>query len=152
MRLYKEAGYNPLSGCLPMLLQMPILIPIYRVFYQMIDLRQAEFFGWITDLSVPDTIYTLHTGLPFIGDWAINPLPIIMTALTFLQQMITPMTPMGDSTDPAQRFNQKFMKVGMPIIFYFIFNNFPSGLVLYWALFSLLTMMQQLLISKHWMK
>lgn len=147
MKLYKEIGYNPLSGCLPMLIQMPILFPIYQVFHESIDLRQAPFFGWIKDLSVPDTIATLHTGLPFIGDFNINPLPIVMTILTFVQQKLTPMTPMGDSDDPAQKFNQKFMMYGMPILFFFIFNNFSSGLVLYWTIFNALTMGQQLLIT-----
>jgi YidC/Oxa1 family membrane protein insertase len=78
MKLYKEIGYNPLSGCLPMLIQMPILFPIYQVFRESIDLRQAHFFGWIQDLSLPDTVATLHTGLPFIGDFNVNPLPVIM--------------------------------------------------------------------------
>ncbi len=151
MKLYKEIGYNPLSGCLPMLIQMPILFPIYHVFHETIDLRQAPFFGWIKDLSLPDTIATLHTGLPLIGDFNVNPLPIIMTALTFVQQKITPMTPI-DSTDPAQKFNQKFMMYGMPVLFFFLFNNFPSGLVLYWTVFNALTMLQQYLMSKHMIK
>ncbi|MBX7151051.1 membrane protein insertase YidC [bacterium] len=152
MKLYKEIGYNPLSGCLPMLIQMPILFPIYNVFHESIDLRQAPFFGWVKDLSVPDTIATLHTGLPFIGDFNVNPLPIFMTILTFVQQKLTPMTPMGDSEDPAQKFNQKFMMYGMPILFFFIFNNFSSGLVLYWTIFNALTMGQQLLITNTSLK
>lgn len=152
MKLYKEIGYNPVSGCLPMLIQLPLLFPIYQVFNETIDMRQAPFFGWISDLSHPDTIYTLRTGLPLIGDFNINPLPIIMTIMTFVQQKITPMTPMGDDSDPAQRFNQKFMMYGMPIMFFFLFNNFPSGLVLYWTLFNLLTVVQQYLMSKHLIK
>lgn len=148
MKLYKEAGYNPLSGCLPMLIQMPLLFPIYQVFNQSIELRLAPFFGWITDLSRPDTIAILHTGLPFIGDFHVNPLPIIMTLLTFLQQKIAPMTPMGDDSDPAQRFNQKFLLYGMPIMFFFLFNGFASGLVLYWTVFNVLTMAQQVMMQK----
>lgn len=148
MKLYKEAGYNPLSGCLPMLIQMPLLFPIYQVFNQSIELRLAPFFGWITDLSRPDTITILHTGLPFIGDFHVNPLPIIMTVLTFLQQKIAPMTPMGDDSDPAQRFNQKFLMYGMPIMFFFLFNGFASGLVLYWTVFNVLTMAQQVMMQK----
>jgi YidC/Oxa1 family membrane protein insertase len=147
MKLYKEVGYNPLSGCLPMLIQIPILFPIYQVFRESIDLRQAPWFGWIHDLSLPDTIYIARTGLPLIGDFNINPLPIIMTILTFVQQKVAPMTPMGDTTDPAQRFNQKFMMYGMPILFYFLFNNFSSGLVLYWTIFNVLTMVQQLYLT-----
>ncbi len=147
MKLYKEVGYNPLSGCLPMLIQIPILFPIYQVFRESIDLRQAPWFGWIQDLSLPDTIYVARTGLPLIGNFNINPLPIIMTILTFVQQKVAPMTPMGDTTDPAQRFNQKFMMYGMPILFYFLFNNFSSGLVLYWTIFNVLTMVQQLYLT-----
>ncbi|HNB55741.1 MAG TPA: YidC/Oxa1 family membrane protein insertase [bacterium] len=90
----------------------------------------------------------LHTGLPFIGDFHVNPLPIIMTVLTFLQQKIAPMTPMGDDSDPAQRFNQKFLMYGMPIMFFFLFNGFASGLVLYWTVFNVLTMAQQVMMQK----
>jgi len=148
MKLYKEAGYNPLSGCLPLIIQMPLLYPIYQVFRESIDLRHAPFIGWINDLSVPDTVATVHTGLPFIGDFNVNPLPIIMTAFTFIQQKIAPMSPTMPSEDPAQKFNQKFMMYGMPIMFFFLFNNFSSGLVLYWTVFNVLTVAQQLLITK----
>lgn len=151
MKLYKEVGYNPLSGCLIMFIQLPILFPIYQVFNESLDLRQAPFFGWIKDLSVPDTISILHTGLPLIGDFHVNPLPIVMTVLTFVQQKVAPMTPVDDS-DPAQRFNQKFLMYGMPIMFFFLFNNFASGLVLYWTMFNVLTMAQQLLMAKHLIK
>lgn len=151
MKLYKEVGYNPLSGCLIMFIQIPILFPIYQVFNESMDLRQAPFFGWIKDLSVPDTIAILHTGLPLIGDFHVNPLPIVMTVLTFVQQKVAPMTPVDDS-DPAQRFNQKFLMYGMPIMFFFLFNNFASGLVLYWTMFNVLTMAQQLLMAKHLIK
>ncbi|KAB2879431.1 membrane protein insertase YidC [bacterium] len=151
MKLYKEVGYNPLSGCLIMFIQLPILFPIYQVFNESLDLRQAPFFGWIKDLSIPDTVAILHTGLPFIGDFHVNPLPIIMTVLTFVQQKIAPMTPM-DNSDPSQKFNQKFLLYGMPIMFFFLFNNFASGLVLYWTMFNVLTMAQQLLMAKHVIK
>ncbi len=151
MKLYKEVGYNPLSGCLIMFVQIPILFPIYQVFNESLDLRQAPFFGWIKDLSVPDTVAILHTGLPLIGDFHVNPLPIVMTILTFVQQKVAPMTPVDDS-DPAQRFNQKFLMYGMPIMFFFLFNNFASGLVLYWTMFNVLTMVQQLLMAKHLIK
>lgn len=151
MKLYKEVGYNPLSGCLIMFVQIPILFPIYQVFNESLDLRQAPFFGWIKDLSVPDTIAIFHTGLPFIGDFHLNPLPVIMTILTFVQQKVAPMTPV-DNSDPAQKFNQKFLMYGMPIMFFFLFNNFASGLVLYWTIFNVLTMAQQLLMAKHVIK
>ena len=151
MKLYKEVGYNPLSGCLIMFIQLPILYPIYQVFNESLDLRQAPFFGWIKDLSVPDTVAILHTGLPFIGDFHVNPLPILMTILTFVQQKVAPMTPV-DNSDPSQKFNQKFLMYGMPIMFFFLFNNFASGLVLYWTMFNALTMAQQLLMAKHLIK
>jgi YidC/Oxa1 family membrane protein insertase len=75
-----------------------------------------------------------------------------MTIFTFIQQKVAPMTPPTDDSDPAQKFNQKFMMYGMPIMFFFLFNNFSSGLVLYWTIFNILTMVQQYLMSKHLMK
>lgn len=148
--LYKKEKINPLSGCIPLLFQMPILIPIYNVFYSTIELRGQGFVGWITDLSIPDTVTILHTGLPFIGDFPINPLPIIMTALTFIQQRLTPMTTGGGPT--TSQGQQKMMMYLMPLVFFFIFNQFASGLVLYWTVYNVLTMIDQLLIAKRIIK
>jgi YidC/Oxa1 family membrane protein insertase len=134
MKLYKEHGVNPMGGCLPILLQMPILIALFTVFRTTIELRHAPFIWWITDLSAPDTIYTLPFSIPIYGRH-VNVLPIIMALSTILQQKISGTT----STNPQQ----KMMMYLMPIMFFFMFNQFPSGLNLYYTLFNVLTVLQQ---------
>lgn len=133
MRLYKEEGVNPMGGCLPMLLQMPLLFALFMVFRTTIELRGQGFFWWIKDLSVPDTIFTFpgNFSLPLYGN-SINILPILMGITMFIQQKMT-------VTDPKQ----KMMVYFMPIFFTLLFNNFPSGLNLYYALFNLLSIAQQ---------
>ena len=126
MKLYKEHGVNPLGGCLPTLLQMPLLFALFVVFSSTIELRQAPFVLWIKDLSVADTILHLPWGIP------LNVLPLVMGATMFLQQKMT-------MTDPKQ----KFMLYSMPIIFTFMFYNFPSGLTLYYSLFNIMSLVQQ---------
>lgn len=137
MKLYKEHGVNPMGGCLPLLLQMPILIALFTVFRSTIELRHAPFILWITDLSAPDTIYTLPFAIPIYGRH-VNVLPIIMALSTLLQQKLSGST----SSNPQQ----KMMAYLMPIMFFFMFNQFPSGLNLYYTLFNLLTIAQQKLI------
>ena len=136
MKLYKEYGVNPLGGCLPMVLQMPLLFALFRVFESTIEFRQAPFFGWITDLSAPDTIYMLPFSIPFYGD-SVNVLPLVMCATMFIQQKMT-------VTDPKQ----KAMVYFMPVMFAFIFNSFPSGLNLYYTLFNLFSILQQKFVTK----
>ncbi len=133
MKLYKEEGANPVGGCLPMLLQMPLLIGLFIVFRTTIELRHEGFALWINDLSAPDTIYTFPAGfsIPIYGD-SVNVLPLIMGITMFIQQKMT-------ITDPKQ----KFMVYFMPIFLTLLFNSFPSGLNLYYALFNLLTILQQ---------
>lgn len=126
MKLYKEHKINPFSGCLPMLVQLPVLIAFYRVLLNAIALRGAPFL-WIHDLSQPDTI-------AMIGGFAINPLPIAMTAGTFLQQKLTP-----TGGDPQQ---QKMMMF-MPIMMLFFFYKLAAGLTLYYTLQQLLSVLQQ---------
>jgi YidC/Oxa1 family membrane protein insertase len=125
MKLYSEHGVNPLGGCLPTLLQMPLLFALFVVFSAAIELRQAPFILWIKDLSVSDTIYR-------IGSIPINILPLLMGATMFLQQQMT-------ATDPKQ----KFMMYMMPVIFTFMFYGFPSGLTLYYSLFNIMSLIQQ---------
>ncbi|MCK4640562.1 MAG: YidC/Oxa1 family insertase periplasmic-domain containing protein, partial [Candidatus Marinimicrobia bacterium] len=137
MKLYKEHGVNPMGGCLPLLLQMPILIALFTVFRTTIELRHAPFIWWITDLSAPDTIFTLPFTIPIYGQY-VNVLPVIMALSTILQQKLSGTT----STNPQQ----KMMMYMMPIMFFFMFNQFPSGLNLYYTLFNLLTVAQQKLI------
>ena len=131
MKLYKEEGVNPVSGCLPQMLQMPLLIGIFIVFRNTIELRGAEFFWWIKDLSAPDTILSLPFAIPFYGS-LVNVLPIVMGVTMFLQQKMT-------MKDPKQ----KAMVYIMPIFFTLIFNSFPSGLNLYYTLFNIFSIAQQ---------
>jgi YidC/Oxa1 family membrane protein insertase len=119
MKLYKEHGINPAGGCLPMILQLPVFVALYRAIYQSIELRHAGFIFWIKDLSAPDPYYVT---------------PIVMGATQWLSQKLTPTT-----GDPAQA---KMMQL-MPIFFTFMFVNFPSGLVLYWLVNNVLTVAQQ---------
>jgi YidC/Oxa1 family membrane protein insertase len=126
MKLYKEHKINPFSGCLPMLVQLPVLIAFYRVLLNAIALRGASFL-WIHDLSQPDTIAVV-AGLP------INPLPLAMTAGTFFQQKLTP-----TGGDPQQ---QKMMMF-MPVMMLFFFYKLAAGLTLYYTLQQLLSVFQQ---------
>lgn len=130
MALFKEKGVNPMGGCLPLLLQMPILISFFTVFRSTIEFRGAPFFGWITDLSLPDTLLT-------IAGFNLNVLPFIMGATMFLQQKY--MSPTGGASDGQQ----KFMLYGMNIFFLFLFYSFPSGLNLYYSVFNFLSIIQQ---------
>ncbi|MGC6248262.1 membrane protein insertase YidC [Bisgaard Taxon 45] len=125
MKLYKEEKVNPLGGCLPILLQMPIFIALYWTFLEAVELRHAPFFGWIQDLSAQDPYYIL---------------PILMGASMFLLQKMSP-TPVADPTQ------QKIMNF-MPLIFMVFFLWFPSGLVLYWLVSNLITIAQQQLIYR----
>lgn len=136
MKLYKEYGVNPMSGCLPMLLQFPLLYALFIVFRSTIELRGARFVWWIRDLSQPDTIAQLPFSIPLYGD-SINVLPIVMAITMLVQQKMS-------VTDPKQ----KAMVYIMPLFFMLLFNNFPSGLNLYYTLFNVLTIIQQKLIPE----
>jgi len=124
IKLYRDHKVNPVGGCLPMILQMPVFVALFNILYMTIDLRQAPFVGWITDLSVQDPYYVL---------------PIIMGATMVIQQKITPTT-----MDPMQA---KVMLV-LPVVMTFLFVNFPAGLVLYWLTNNLLTIGQQVLTDR----
>jgi YidC/Oxa1 family membrane protein insertase len=136
MKLYKESGVNPLGGCLPMVLQLPVFIGLYYALQSSIDLRQEPFFGWITDLSRPETLFTLPgLGIP------VRVLPLVMGASMVLQQRMTPMTTM----DPAQA---RMMMTVMPVMFTVLFYQFPSGLVLYWMVSNLLAIAHQVWVNR----
>lgn len=145
MELYKTYNINPLSGCLPMLLQMPIFIALYQALMRCIELRQAGFF-WIQDLSSPDAI-PLPITLPIIGN-SINILPLIMVGAMVIQQKISTKT-MGSAVTPEQKEQQKMMLIILPIVFGFIFYNMPSGLVLYWVVNTVLTILEQYAMTKN---
>lgn len=139
MAAYREAGVNPLGmlgGCLPLLLQFPVFIGLFYALQSSIELRQAPFFGWIDDLSVPEALFVIPgLELPF------RVLPLVMGATMFLQQKLTPQT----SIDPAQ---QQMMMVIMPIMFTVLFYQFPSGLVLYWMISNVLAIAHQAWINR----
>lgn len=137
MKLYKEHGVNPLGGCIPMLLQMPLLIALFNVFQSTIQLRGAPFILWMQDLSRPDTVAHLPFSIPLYGD-SVNILPLFMGVTMFVQQKIS-------MKDPKQ----KAMVYFMPIFFTLLFNSFPSGLNLYYALFNLFSIAQEKLIPYH---
>lgn len=136
MKLYQEFGVNPLGGCLPMLLQMPLLYALFVVFRSTIEFRQAPFVGWISDLSAPDSIFMLPFSIPLFGD-SVNVLPLVMGVTMFVQQKMS-------ITDPKQ----KAMVYMMPVLFTMMFNSFPSGLNLYYTLFNVFSIIQQKYISK----
>ncbi len=138
MNLYKEYGVNPAAGCLPLLLQMPILFALYAVFRSSIELRQASFIWWIQDLSIPDTIAKLPMTIPLLGINDVSGLALAMGITMFIQQKMT-------VTDPRQ----KSMVWMMPIMMTLLFNSLPSGLNLYYFVFNLLSIGQQFWVNKQ---
>jgi YidC/Oxa1 family membrane protein insertase len=140
MGLYKTYKVNPLSGCLPMVVQMPIFFAFYKMLYQSIELRHAPFFAWIMDLSAPDRLFHFNVTIPFFEPpTGIPVLTLLMGASMVLQQKMAP--PAGD---PAQA---KMMML-MPVFMTFIFMNFSSGLVLYWLVNNIVSILQQYYIMK----
>ncbi|WP_316354413.1 membrane protein insertase YidC [Candidatus Trichorickettsia mobilis] len=143
MELYKREKASPLSGCLPLFVQIPVFFSIYKVLYVTIEMRHAPFFGWIKDLSAPDptSIFNLFGLLSFtppsfllIGAW-----PIFMALTMFLQQRMSP-----EPADPTQAQVMRFM----PLIFLVMFSSFPAGLLIYWSWNNILSIIQQYYINK----
>jgi YidC/Oxa1 family membrane protein insertase len=144
MKLYKEAGVNPLGGCLPMLLQMPVFIALFQVLRGTIELRQAPFVGWITDLSQQDVLFALPATLPVIGN-AFSLLPILMGASMLAQTKIG-----GSITGtPGAQTTPKGFNTMLPIVFTFLFYKMPSGLVIYWIVNTVLSVAQQYYIHRE---
>ncbi len=144
MELYKKEKINPVAGCWPMLIQIPVFFALYKVLYVTIEMRHAPFFGWIQDLAAPDptSVFNLFGLLPFevpamlmIGIW-----PLIMGITMFLQMQMNPAPP-----DPTQAMIFKWM----PVMFTFMLATFPAGLVIYWAWNNTLTILQQGFIMKR---
>ncbi|MDP3804584.1 MAG: membrane protein insertase YidC [Candidatus Omnitrophota bacterium] len=144
MELYKKYNINPLGGCLPLLLQMPIFIALYQALTKSIDLRGASFL-WIKDLSMPDAV-AIPATLPLIGNH-INILPLAMVVLMVFQQKVSTKV-MGSAVTEEQKQQQKMMLIMMPVMFGFIFYSMPSGMVLYWVVNTLLTIVEQSAILK----
>ena len=135
MNLYRTEKVNPLGGCLPLILQMPVFIGLFYALRSSVQLRQAEFFGWIDDLSAPEELFVIPgIGLPF------RVLPIIMALSMVVQQKMTPM-----QADPTQA---KMMMTIMPIMMLVLFYQFPSGLVLYWMISNVLAIAHQLYVGR----
>jgi YidC/Oxa1 family membrane protein insertase len=137
MKIYSEYGINPAGGCLPMIMQMPILISLWSVLSSWMDIRHQHFFGWISDLSAPDVILDLGFKLPLFQVDKLSGLALLMGIAMFIQQKMT-------VTDP----NQKSMVYIMPIMFIFMFSGFPSGLNVYYFVFTVLGILQQVWITK----
>ncbi|SMF41216.1 membrane protein insertase YidC [Neorhizobium sp. CSC1952] len=144
MALYKEEKINPIAGCWPVLLQIPVFFALYKVIYVTIEMRHAPFFGWIQDLSAPDptSLFNLFGLLPYdvphfllIGVW-----PLVMGITMFLQMRMNPTPP-----DPTQAM----IFTWMPVVFTFMLASFPAGLVIYWAWNNTLSITQQALIMKR---
>jgi YidC/Oxa1 family membrane protein insertase len=142
MELYKEHKVNPLGGCLPLLLQMPIFFALYQALIRSVSLRGAHFL-WIQDLSSPDKAFVFKNSIPFLGN-QVNVLPILMAIGMFVQQKIS----MAQATGEAAQ-QQKMMSIIMPIMFGVIFYQMPSGLVLYWFVNSLFMLGYQLRINSQ---
>jgi YidC/Oxa1 family membrane protein insertase len=144
MAMYKRVGANPLAGCLPIVIQIPVFFSLYKVLFVTIEMRHAPFFGWIHDLSAPDptSFANLFGLIPFtppqflmIGAW-----PLIMGVTMYLQQKLNPQ-PM----DPVQA--KMFM--ALPVVFTYMLSAFPAGLVIYWAWNNLLSIAQQWAIMRR---
>jgi YidC/Oxa1 family membrane protein insertase len=141
---YKKVGFNPMSGCLPLLIQFPIFIAMYNLFNNHFDLRGAMFIpGWISDLSVPEAVFTFpNLNLIIWQVDALRILPIIYVASQLLYGKYTSMTTPGQSAT-----QMKIMMYGMPIFFFFILYNTPAGLLVYWIISNLLSIGQQIVIN-----
>ncbi len=144
MALFKKEGVNPVAGCLPMVIQIPVFFALYKVIFITIEMRHAPFFGWIRDLSAPDptNVFTLFglipwepTAVPVVGHFlALGIWPLIMGVSMFFQMKMNP-----EPADPVQ----KSMFAWMPVIFTFMLGTFPAGLVIYWTWNNTLTVLQQ---------
>ena len=139
--LFQKSGVNPLAGCLPMLVQFPVLIAVFMVFRNTIEFRGEPFFLWITDLASPDTLFML-------GSIPINVLPFLMSlSMFYTMKVSTSAQPSGG--DPAQEATQKMMKYMFPGMMFFLFYGFPSGLNLYYLCFNVIQIIQQKIINKE---
>ena len=150
-KLYKKVGYNPMSGCLPMVLQMIILITLYRVFNNYFDFRGASFIpGWIDDLSIGDSVWTWEKQIPVISGFTMNNLrilPFIYVGTQILNGKITQYGGAGGNSAQQKQMTIMMMYV-MPLMIFFMFYNVPSGLLLYWVVSNIFQVGQQLVINR----
>lgn len=147
-KLYKEVGYNPMSGCLPMIVQMFILFAMYNVFNNYFEFRGASFVaGWIDDLSTGDSIWTWNKAIPFVSGFTMNNLRLLPFIYTISQLLNGKITQFGNPGAASTQGQMKMMTYGMPIMFFFLFYNVPSGLLLYWTTSNILQIGQQIVIN-----
>lgn len=152
INLYRERGINPLSGCLPLLIQMPFLIGMFDLLKSTFELRGASFIpGWINDLSAPDTLFTWGYPIFFIGN-AFHLLPFLLGGVMFLQQRMMATGPTNPAEMTDQQRQQKAMGTMMTVMFTVMFYHFPSGLNIYWLSSMLLGMLQQWWTSRNMAK
>ena len=143
-KFYQKYGYNPLSGCLPLLIQLPILFAMYRLFNNYFEFRGAMFIpNWIPDLSVGDSVLQFPSPIPFLGWTDLRILPIVYVISQIVFSKIT----QPPSSDQQQNSTMKIMMYGMPIFFFFMFYNAPAGLLIYWTCTNFLMLVQQLIIK-----
>lgn len=141
--LYKKEGVNPMSGCLPMLLQIPIFFALYNLLNTQFELRGAMFIpGWIPDLSVAESVYELPFTIPLVNIDAVRLLPLIMLGTQLLSSKV-----MQPASGNAAGGQMKLLNYAMPVMFLFILYNMPSGLTLYWTVQNVLSIVQQLYIN-----
>lgn len=146
-KVYQEVGYNPMSGCLPMLVQFLILWSMYNLFNNYFEFRGSSFIPhWIEDLSSGDSLYVFKFNIPFFGNH-LRILPFIYLASQLLFGKITNMGGTAGAAGPSQA-QMKMMMYGMPILFFVLFYNAPSGLLLYWTVSNIFQMVQQVIINK----
>lgn len=149
MNLYREKGVNPVSGCLPLLIQMPFLIGMFDLLKSTFELRGASFIpGWIDNLTSPDVLFTWSTPIPLIGN-QFHLLPILLGIVMFLQQKLMSTLPADASLWTEQQRQQRFMGNIMAVVFTVMFYSFPSGLNIYWLSSMLLGMLQQWWTTKR---
>ncbi|MBP5451354.1 MAG: membrane protein insertase YidC [Treponema sp.] len=148
-KVYKEAGYNPMSGCLPMILQMFILFALYNVFNNYFEFRGATFVkGWIDDLSVGDSIWSWEKQIPLISSFTQNHLRLLPIIYLVSQLLNGKVTQYGNAGGAQSKGQMAFMMYGLPVLFFFMFYSVPSGLLLYWTVSNILQIGQQFLIQK----
>ena len=146
MALYQKEGVNPLGGCLPMVLQIPVFFALYSLFNTQFDLRGALFIpGWIPDLSLPDSVFHWGFPLPLVNWTDLRLLPLVMVGTQIWTSSLS--QPTG-----GMNTQMKVMTFGLPFIFFFMLYEMPSGLMVYWCVQNILTVVQQWYINTHFKK
>ena len=149
-KLYKESGYNPMSGCAPMILQMIIILALYQLFNNYFEFRGAVFIpGWISDLSLGDSVLQFKNTVPILNWNHLRILPFVYVITQLIYGYISQSTnPQAQSGNAQQQQQMKMMMYGMPVLFFFMFYNAPSGLLIYWTVSNVIQMIQQIIINR----